>query len=69
MNALKVMLVLILVILGLINRRHVKHEPHAPARTTVAQTAVNQELLQNAERLAQTLRQCKQTAHNNRETK
>ena len=33
------------------------------------QTAVNKDILQNAERLAETLRQCKQTAHNNKETK
>jgi len=75
MNAIKFMLVLALIIVGLCNRHHGKppREYHVQTKTAavvapVKPGPVNPEILKNAERLAETLRQCKQTAHNNRET-
>jgi len=42
---------------------------HSSVSNTAAQSAaVNPEILKNAEHLAETLRRCKQTAQNNRET-
>jgi hypothetical protein len=86
MNVLRLFLVLVVLIVGLINRWHFKHLHNPPVvqspisqkaavereppQTRIAQnTAVNEELLQNAERLAETLRRCKETARNNQVTK
>ena len=69
MNALKIILLLVLIIVGLVNRRHVKPSGHENAPASHTQSAVNKDLLQNAERLTETLRHCKETAHKNNETK
>ena len=69
MKALKILMILALMIMGLIHRRHSKPHHEAPARATAAQTAVNHEILQNAERLTETLRRCQQTARTNKQTK
>jgi len=74
MNTIKVILLLALIIIGLCNRRHhsvPRHQMprHSSVSNTAAQSAaVNPEILKNAEHLAETLRRCKQTAQNNRET-
>lgn len=68
MNTLKLLLVLALIVVGLINRHHSKPEPHKSSRPAAAQAAVNPEIVQSAERLSETLRKCKQTAQNNKET-
>jgi hypothetical protein len=69
MKALKLMLVLVFLIVGLFNRHHTKHHQDVPVRVSTSKPAVNQEILQNAERLTETLRRCKQTAQTNKETK
>lgn len=74
MNALKLLLLLFLIMIGLFSRHHSKPSHGTPTRVTVAQaspprTPVNQEILQNAQRLTETLRRCQQTAQKNRETK
>jgi hypothetical protein len=67
---IKLFLVLVFIIVGLFHRRHVKPEHEARPQAKASQTAaVDKEILQNAERLAKTIRQCQQTAQNNRETK
>ena len=68
MKALKLMLVLVFFIVGLINRHHAKHHHEVPVRVSTSKPAVNQEILQNAERLTETLRQCKQTVYTNNAT-
>jgi hypothetical protein len=68
MKALKLMLVLVFLIVGLFNRHHTKRHHDVPVRVSTSQTAVNQEILQNAERLTETLRRCKQTVHTNKAT-
>ena len=77
MKMIKLLLLLILLIIGLFNRRHVHQE--VPVHTVLAQssaapsqynrTPINPEIVQNAERLTETLRRCQETAHKNRETK
>jgi hypothetical protein len=77
MKMIKLLLFLILLIIGLFNRRHVHHE--VPVHTVLAQsssppsqsdrTPTNPEIVQNAERLTETLRRCQETAHKNRETR
>ena len=71
MKALKLLIILVFVIVGLINHRHTQHAHHtASAKTAPAgtvQAAVNQELLHNAERLNETLRKCKQSAQQSKE--
>jgi hypothetical protein len=75
MTLIRIFLVLVFVILGLINRHHVNHEhkhEHKSVSTAPAQSsqmAANKEILQNAERLTETLRKCEQTAHKNKETR
>ena len=71
MKLIKLMLILVMVIVGLVNRRHFKPptQPDVRPRTHAPQAAVNKEILQNAERLTETLRRCKQTAQSNKETK
>ena len=71
MNAIKLFVVFVLIIVALFHQRHQKpqhmHDTKArpvavkTAALTPAQTAVNKEILQNAERLAETIRKCKQT--------
>jgi len=67
MKALKLMLLLALVFLGLISRGKSTHHIHSHStevhsrQTTAPNDAVNRELLNNAERLTETLRKCKQT--------
>ena len=68
MKALKLMLVLVFFIVGLINRHHTKRDHEVPVRVSPTKPAVNQEILQNAERLTETLRRCKQTVHTNNAT-
>ena len=73
MKAVKLMLIMVLVVVGLIHRWHAKppHDsrPQMSVAQSVAQSAVHQEIVQNAEHLEETLRKCKQTAHQNRETR
>jgi hypothetical protein len=69
MKTLKVTLLLVFIVVGLATRRHTKPQPEPPARTAAPASAVNQEILQNAERLAETLRKCQQSAHKNSEIK
>ena len=68
MKALKLMMVLIFIIVGLFNRHHTKRHHDVPVRVSTSKTAVNQEILQNAERLTKTLRKCKQTVQTNQAT-
>ena len=69
MKTLKIMLLLVFIVVGLTTRRHTKKEPEPRARTAAPASAVNQEILQNAERLAETLRKCQQSAHKHPEIK
>jgi hypothetical protein len=82
MNALRLFLILMMMIVGVFHHlfKHSAEPPVAHATQThstqrqttpvhTKQAAVDKELLQNAERLSETLRRCKETAHMNRETK
>ncbi len=73
MNLLKLLLILVLIMIGLASRHHAKPHHAVPARTELAKASgpripVNQEILQNAERLTETLRRCQQTAQKNKQT-
>jgi len=67
MNLLKLMLLMALVMIGLLNRPHSKHQSDVREPGRAPSTAVDKEILQNAERLTETLRRCNQTAHKNKE--
>ncbi len=73
MKMIKLMVLLAFIMVGLINRHHAKPRHDVPVRVSTVEhadrTPVNKELLQNAERLTDTLRKCQQTAHSNNETK
>ncbi len=69
MKILKVLVLLVFIAVGLANRRHVKPARETAAKAGVTSSAVNQEILQNAERLAETLRNCQKSAQKNKETK
>ncbi len=72
---LQLFLILMLIMVGLVHRLHHPKPPRvsrvemAEARVNSPKTPINHELLQNAERLTETLRRCQQTARKNRETK
>lgn len=69
MKLIQLMLLLAFLILGLISRRHTHHDHDHVAHQAKdsSHLAVDQEIVHNAERLTDTLRQCNQTAHQNKE--
>ncbi len=62
MKAFKLLFILTFIVIGIINRRHVKPHHEAPQRVDRVPAQVNREILQNAEHLTETLRRCQQTA-------
>jgi predicted negative regulator of RcsB-dependent stress response len=72
MKLARLILVAVLVLLGVggwMAWRNEKARRDIRQAASSSKAAVNEEILRNAQRLAETLRKCKQTAETNRETK